>query len=1289
MHSKSETPWIRLVVAVAVLSLAALVIWQARTEEEVAEIHGARSLDPDLIELDSSVHATSSSTTPSLEVVEVPSPTPIPTPAPTPEPEEEDERTSEPIEIAMASPPGGLGGWVLDDEGSPLTGAEVKLRFEKLIEDGVEAPKLEMLSGENGVFRFDSVPPGPWTVVAEHPGFSLGTKTGVHVKSNAYTGSIEVVMEAALTLKGTVKTPGGQALKDVDVQLAKRLLSIREDSGKVVSFDMPYRSATTDKNGAFTIERTAPGVNIVSASFEGFVTEREELNLEADGDLSIELVLAPSSSIGGTVRTQEGTPVEGAVVTAVDPSDKKTKHEATTQPDGAFLLSGLRGGRTYELTAKAANLAPTGPIEVPAGRLEVVIVLGAGGAITGTITDFTSASPMEGIAVSLRSADGAFSIARLARSGADGTYRIGHLPSGKYDVRIQDEKLTSEPRLGVNVKIPNDTGKIDFVVYEGKTISGTVVEDFTGERIAGARVTLQSQAGAGFLTRSKSEVTTDEFGSFNVENLPFGYYSLEATADGYLASPNPEATADVRLVPGAVVEPVTLLLSRGGTITGQVTDTLGGSLGGAVVQLFNAPGAKKTIKTDKLTALSAADGSFKITGIPVDNQVEVQASAWLSGWAKGKSDRIILSDMLPTAETVIFLRAGSPIAVRVEDEFGNGVAEANVNLNHGEFPGDKRPDEWTSKTGPQGTVLFDQIPPGRVSISAGKSGYVGGGTSVNVEAGLSADAVIQLEQGHRIWGYVEDDGGELITEGKVMVRGESGARGSGSSKINQEGYFEITGIGAGTFTLDVRATRDTSAGKHTVRRVVSGVPSDSEAPPIQVPFNGCITGTVLDGGTLNSIKGVNVRIQGRYEFRDGRQATFKASKSFSDGEGRFEFPSIPPGEYQVYFTASNYLPVEVEEVMVYSPGTRDIGRTLMDSGGAIAARVVSSDGGEPIARATVRVVPDGGSASTNAEGKARIAPLEPGIYNLEISHAEYLATEKKLIHVKSGEETDAGTIEMDPGGRLVGRVINDQDEPIVGANVRVRSSEGEGERSANTNAAGRIQMQGLEPGGIIITITAKSHDLQITKSFHETISSDKETQFEIALIADAEIRGTLHPSGGGMLLQPEVAAYPLEADGQPVTGSRRAGEVRGNSFLIENLVEGTYLVTSAATTSSGERAYWFRALELRAASATVILSPGTARLSGRVLSATDGLPIPGARVRVRGLSFPQTGSSALQNWWEWSTTTDDLGYYRFEGLRGGTYEVVAACSETGHEQMEIISLRTGENDAAHDLTLEE
>ncbi|MBX3728482.1 MAG: carboxypeptidase regulatory-like domain-containing protein [Candidatus Sumerlaeia bacterium] len=1236
-----------------------------------------------------------------------PSPTPEPTPEPTPPPEPEvGSEELEPIDQAMLLPPGSMRGWLITEDGLAVSGADVRLEFTNLVPNGKPGPDLKTRSAEGGQFEFLEVPPGEWNVIAEHPAYATGIAGAVAVESGRMTDNVDIIMQPAIELDGRVRTSAGVALEGVEVVLARQVVSVSRASGEIVTIEVPYRTIQTDSKGQFRMERAAPGPHVLTATMRGFATERLEVVLEKEAKNSFQIIMVPGSSIGGRVRSDTGLPVGNTRIDLRDPLDSKFKANTTSLPDGSFIIGGLRSERTFRLTAKANNFAPAGPFDIPAGRLENLIILESGGGISGTVTSLESGRPENGMLVTLEATNEEMAFTRKMLTLSDGTYRFGQLPSGTFHVRVQSDRLTCEPRLGVRVRIPNETTGIDFQVYPGKEIRGTVSDATTGERIAGATVKLSSRVGPQFLTRQNNQTTTDAGGMFSVENLPFGLYSLEATAPGYRRYPGPEGTAEVRLLPDETPEPVELYLARGGTVTGNVVDASRAAVRGAIVRLYNTPGAPVRIDTGRLEALTDETGNFTIDGIPLDTDVYLTASATplgssiplddagkprmespaLFGRAKGKSEPIVLTEFLSTANVTIQLGIGGPLTIRVVDARGTSIVDADARIGHDDFSGDRVPDAWSGKTSGMGELVIGNVPAGAGSASASKAGYIGGSRRYTIQDGKAAEVTVTLYEGTFIEGYVFDDVGVPFQEGHVDARAESGARGGGRGNIDARGRFRIEGLGtSGTFTLVANAARSTPTGRHVVVREVPGVDVREKETVIIVPMSGRLEGVVVDKETNQPIPGASVSIEGVYETRPGRTATFRSNAQARQRPGEFNFESLPPATYRLTANASNYLPVTVTDLVVSSPGTYWAGRIALDQGASVQARIVDGSTGEPVAGARLALSPGGRAANSNANGIVTIASLPADIYNATITHARYLPKTVNLVQVPEEGRADMGTIELEQGGKLSGRVTDGFGKPVVGALVTVRYQGEDFKRSARTDGGGRVSMEGLRPGSVTITVTHRFPRGNVTRSIERTITSTQETTFEIELVGTLRLDGTVFSDGRGSVTAAVVDIYPLEFDGTPVLNGRIRATITGVSYRAENMIEGEYLILATATI--GERVVqWHDRTMLEYPGKTLPLTPPRGRLNGRVLNRNATYALPDINIRLRLLSAPQSGYAGLKAHWEFTTRSDELGFYEFSNLPVGTYEVVG--TEIGSSSpivLQIIQLERANTTRTFDL----
>lgn len=1272
-NTRTRPPLLAILLLVAVVALLTFAVWQRLQQRTGTRI--VSNLNPELIDRRSGLGR--------------PRPTPTPTPAPptADEPDAkvdvrttkaDDKPTSEPIEIALSKPPGSMRGWVQTPQGDFLGEATVRLEFEDLKKDGLPAPIIRATSTALGVFDLPKVPPGSWTVVAEHPDFAPGARKGVRVRSGEVTDGIAVAVVATSTITGTVKSSAGLLIDGAELRLSRRLVTVDPAKDEVVRHDFEYASTKTNAKGEFTFEKAAIGAGVIDATYPGYASHREEFTLTRDQKLALAIELEAAAAIGGTVRTTSGRLIAAADIEVTDPSLKDWKATAKSDATGQFLVGGLRNERAYRLTAKRENFAPAGPIEIMSGTLQNIVVLDAGGALTGTVRDYNTRNAVEGIAVVIESTGGAFPIIRRTTSEADGYYGFGLLPAGTYDVRVDSATLTSEPRLGVAVKLAEATQGIDLSVYRGLRVDGIVIDAESSDRIAGATVDLASKSGPGLLKGALTKATTDEIGAFAFENLPYGLFSLSATAPGYVVPlpTNSDARVEVRLLPNEAVEPVTLALSTGGSISGTVVDPSGTGINDAIVQLGgpSIPGGDDRLKPEHWRQTTLAGGAFAFDGIPLDKPIDIVVLAAADGFAPGRSPTIRLSKSAPAESTQVALGPGGFVEVRVRGD-GKALGGAPLSLGHNDFGGTIAPDSWKATTGVDGSHTFVNVPPGGVWVTASPPGFRTEGKGGRVTEGGRISIEIETTRGTKLIGWVRDDRDQEVTKGGANMWADAPARGSASVQIESTGRFAADGLDPGTLTVDVFAVRDTPTGEHRIAKRHRGVPSNEGEQRFTIAMNGRLTGTVLDGLTMDPVPGASVSIAGEYE-HFGAGQTFRSNKTCNDPPGEFDFQSIPPGKYTVSVRATGYLPLDMKGVEVDSPDATVLGRVVIEKGGAVVLRIVDAKTDVPVVGAKVTVVAEDketqvGSGKTDASGTAKINGVPGGVYDLRASHVAYLPAIKELVQIREGVDNDAGTLKMDKGGVLNILTTDGLDVPLANAVVSVRDVDDDSVRTARTNTDGIAKFEGLEAGAVLISATANFKRGPLTRTERGAVSLFEEQTIGIQLAGNLTLEGLLRGPGGAVVQSPRVVVYPLEADDRPVLRGAMTAEVGANSYRLAEIPEGRYLILAEGRID-GVRAAWHRAVFVKPPGTKAPVIAPAAGFFGRVTK-PDGSPAGGARVRFNALSFPQSGISSLSGWWRFSAVADAGGSYSMDHLAPGTYDVVV--SVTGYaEHREIVDL---------------
>ncbi len=312
------------------------------------------------------------------------------------------------------------------------------------------------MTDQNGFYRISGLAAGDYYVMAQANGFVL-----------QYFD-----MAANLTLATKVSVTDGQTTPNIDFALGimpgisgtvTNEATTLPISGAHVILDGPNTRAVavTDAHGNYHLA-AGPGTYKVRAVAQGYAEEwyNEQATYQAANDVvvpqngdvtGIDFTLTRhGSSISGIVYDAANNPVAGAQVSvwinANAPSNSTATGygKAVTAIDGSYTIDGLPAG-SYIARANAAGFIPEFYNNAANVQTATAIVLAAnqaatgidfalemGGAITGTVTNASTAVPIAHAYVHVRGS--LHGIEFGARTDAHGDYRIEGLPSGNYTV---------------------------------------------------------------------------------------------------------------------------------------------------------------------------------------------------------------------------------------------------------------------------------------------------------------------------------------------------------------------------------------------------------------------------------------------------------------------------------------------------------------------------------------------------------------------------------------------------------------------------------------------------------------------------------------------------------------------------------------------------------------------------------------------------------------------------------------------------------------------------------------
>ncbi len=792
-------------------------------------------------------------------------------------------------------------------------------------------------AGPDGSYRIEGVPPGEFDIAAIGALHLPGHVGPLRIGTGGVVEAPDLVLETGPLARGRIVDGEGRPIPGVDVRW-----NLAERNTRSIDFTFTpllyqaqryFDFPRSDEEGRF-VAGPLPGEAPHSITFwkPGFAWNRLRFD-PATSPEELTVVLERGGAVEGIVMDLVGgVPAATFTIETPDRIDQEAGEPGAWNPfaggqlfegtGGRFSIDAMRPG-SRSLTVRAPGFVPK-QIDVAIVEGErtrgVVVELERGASIAGRVID----------------------------------------PEGRPVAGAQVVALDTRGRLSDVDRARTNRGPVPF---------GAEADDFLRE------APIELAAGVGLL--AGGSVTADREGLFEIGGLPGRGARLLAVQRDFA----PLETEPFEFEPGARLEGVELVLSRGGGLEGRVTDRFGRPVANAIVIASIPPGRDRQASARLYQGASDADGRYRVAPMRggsyfllVTRGDEQLSLAGFFGslhfdLVSVPDNEVITFDIVdPSASAARVFGTVSDAGLPVEGGILTAVNFDTENLLGVDFK--------LTPVRQDGGFEFAGLAPGDYQFSyqggAGRRGEVRITAEVPDRPEWRFD--VALPQG-AIAGRVLDGSTRApLANADVQLRPLSAEGGSGllgaflgsearvlRERTDAAGDFVFRGLESGGFELTVRGPRNSTSGRFapSTPRVVDVEDGRmSDGVEVALAPSRVLRGRVVDGQGL-PVAGARVTAIAREGTPTGGE------RGRSDGDGRFELDGLAAGRFDVVATATGYADGSALDVDTEAEASAELA-IVLGEGAQLRVRAMAPDG-RALAGAIGRLTRTDGEVGSTAQ----------------------------------------------------------------------------------------------------------------------------------------------------------------------------------------------------------------------------------------------------------------------------------------------------------------------------------